>query len=174
MEEYAEYLKQYYTQPQVEGSNGNKSVPDLPVGTTFSESENIKQLRVFEGDTILEGRFGQSIRFGSSVVGSSGLNSWSKSSTAGTPITIIRNGQGEMVDLDKFKSITEDLNRDDSSIWLTSGQELQIDNFQRFPMKSFDRWRQAQSRPNTIKKLETVSNTRLGTSAIEQDNKALG
>ena len=43
----------------------------------------------------MEGRFGNSIRFGSTISGSHQMNNWSMETTKsiGNPITIIRNGQ---------------------------------------------------------------------------------
>ena len=46
---------------------------------------------------MIEGRFGNSIRFGSTISGSHQMNNWSMETTQsiGNPITIIRNGQTE-------------------------------------------------------------------------------
>ena len=63
----------------------------------FIEVENIRPLLPFEGDVLIEGRFGNSIRFGStSLPNIYNRNQWSIESTKetlGSPITIIRNGQ---------------------------------------------------------------------------------
>jgi len=139
LEEYKEYLKEYYTLPGYSGDN-QKALPKLPTGMTFIENEAIRQLRLFEGDTVIEGRFGQSIRFGSSVAISTKLNSWSTGS-AGSPITIIRNGQSSNLNKDVFSTTVENLNDDNSTIWLTSNQELHIDNIEKFPLRSFNRGR---------------------------------
>jgi len=66
---------------------------------------------------ILEGRFGNSIRFGSS--NPRGKNNWSENDSEGDPITIISNGQSG----DKSISI-ENINGDASSIYLTSNQNI--------------------------------------------------
>jgi hypothetical protein len=136
--EYSQFIKDYYTLPTLEGSNNDKDAPpSLPLGYEFFENSKIKTLRVFEGDSIIESRFGQSIRFGSTNASSKNLNSWSSGGNAGDPITIIRNGQGKNVSPDNFKTITEDLNLDNSSIYLTSGQIININNLDRFPLQSF-------------------------------------
>jgi hypothetical protein len=173
MEEYAEYVKEFYTKNQYSGNNpNNDSMPKLPLGYTFSELDNLKQLRIFEGDSIIESRFGQSIRFGSTVNGSSNLNDWSSEGPAGAPITIIRNGQGKIVDPDNFKTITENINRDNASIWLTSGQKIQIDNLDRFPKKSFDRYKTLiAERTQTATSNTTTS--KLSKSAAAQDNQSM-
>ena len=97
---------------------------EINLGDTFIERTNIHPLLPFEGDIIYEGRWGQSIRFGSTVSGSS--NNWSTSGTNGDPITIIRNGQGTQSN-EGWINITENINTDNSSIYLTSTQKLPIE-----------------------------------------------
>ena len=102
-------------------------------GNGFVELKNLSQLQPYLGDVIFEGRFGQSIRFGytprntkrtnSLVSGATIEPSWT-SPRPEAPITIIRNGVGFSRGYNKF--IVEDINRDDSSLYLTSQQKLQI------------------------------------------------
>lgn len=93
---------------------------------TFVEKENIKPLMPFMGDSLMEGRYGQSIRFGSTAKSQSEKkNNWSESGNNGDPILIIRNGQPEKLTDDRgWIPITEDLNKDLSSIYLTSKQKI--------------------------------------------------
>lgn len=135
MSEYSKFLNQYVNQPGYQGSavQGTK----LPLGYTFQEKETIKNLQPFEGDTILESRFGQSIRFGSTVPVMKNSNNWSNSGDNGDPITIIVNGQGKSSSLSKFDLLVEDINKDKSSIYLTSGQEINIEDINLFPLASF-------------------------------------
>jgi len=93
---------------------------------TFVEKENIKPLMPFMGDSLMEGRYGQSIRFGSTAKSQSEKkNNWSESGNNGDPILIIRNGQPEKLKDDRgWIPITEDLNKDLSSIYLTSYQKI--------------------------------------------------
>ena len=140
MEQYSEFLQNVYQQPGYEGSAVTQPAK-LPLGIYFEENDKVKTLKPFEGDSILEGRFGQSIRFGSSNAFRSGKDTWSQgiggfagtgntSNLAGSPITILINGQGRpaVENSDKFSTTVEDISRDDSSIYLTSGQVLRTLN----------------------------------------------
>lgn len=60
----------------------------------------------------MEGRFGQSLRFGSSE----GISA----------ITKIRNGQGEETS-EGWNTIEEDINLDKASIYLTSNQQVNLE-----------------------------------------------
>lgn len=93
---------------------------------TFVEKVNIKPLLPFMGDILMEGRYGQSIRFGSTAKSKSLKgNNWSSSGENGDPITIIRNGQPEKLNDDRgWIPYTEDTNKDLSSIYLTSKQKI--------------------------------------------------
>ena len=109
---------------QVLGGSPNKTTNEtieLKLGKTFIEQSNINPLKPFEGDHIIEGRFGNSIRFGATAPGP---NDWSTSGQTGDPITIIRNGQSDELDDRGWEPTTEDVNRDPSSIYLTSTQKL--------------------------------------------------
>jgi len=107
--------------------------PPHDFGNGFVELKNLSQLQPYLGDVIFEGRFGQSIRFGytprntkrtnSLVSGATIEPSWT-SPRPEAPITIIRNGVGFSRGYNKF--VVEDINRDDSSLYLTSQQKLQI------------------------------------------------
>jgi len=124
--QYEEYLKDFYQQPGYEGS-ATVDQAKLPLGVNFRENEKVKTIKPFEGDSIIEGRFGQSIRFGSSNSNRRNSDTWSLGTgieNANKPITIIVNGQGttSAKNADKFSTTIEDVSRDDSSIYLTSGQ----------------------------------------------------
>jgi hypothetical protein len=71
----------------------NSSELNNEYGKTFNIKDNIRSLISFEGDHILEGRWGNSIRFGSTVTNSNTQSPWSLSGNNGDPIIIIRNGQ---------------------------------------------------------------------------------
>jgi len=105
------------TEPDIQLNNGN-----IPLGDYTNEDKvmNTKNMLPFEGDMILEGRFGNSIRFGSSTP--KGKNNWSENDSEGDPITIISNGQTP-----QGSAAIEDINGDASSIYLTSNQN--INNF---------------------------------------------
>jgi len=134
--EMSQFYSDYATKPQYQGSAN--TAPEFPKGYTFTESEKIRSLTNFEGDSIIEGRFGQSIRFGSTVTKFKGYNSWSDKGDNGSPITIIRNGQGAVTNpQDKFSSTVEDINTDAASIYMTSGQKIILDDLNNFPMNSY-------------------------------------
>jgi hypothetical protein len=97
---------------------------EIFLGDTFIEEPNIHPLLPFEGDLIYEGRWGNSIRFSSTVTGSS--NDWSVTGSNGDPITIIRNGQNPNIPTDGWVPTVENINGDLSSIYLTSTQKLPL------------------------------------------------
>ena len=115
------------------GNNKDKKSP------SFDENQNIYPLQHYEGDYLLEGRFGQSIRLGRTV--DKNINEYSAAPTwkrgigkNGDPIIIIRNGQKLLSNTSTLpirksggtinRFITEDINYDDSSIYFTSNQEI--------------------------------------------------
>jgi hypothetical protein len=99
------------------------------VGGTFIERSNIHPLLAFAGDIITEGRWGNSIRFGSTAKTDSILygNNWSNTGEDGNPITIIRNGQPTDAREEGYLPIIEDINKDLSSIYLTSNQTIPLE-----------------------------------------------
>jgi len=110
---------------------------EIYLGQTFIERSNIHPLLPFEGDFIQEGRWGNSIRFGSTV--NNKQNNWSTTGINGDPITILRNGQRESVSglsstgfvtniiEEGWVPITEDINKDLSSIYSTSTQNIPLE-----------------------------------------------
>ena len=98
------------------------------LGKYFQEALNIKPLLPYEGDYIIEGRFGNSIRLGSTNIGEDipdeNINNWSSTGNTGDPITIIRNGQSNELDDKGWVPTIEDINDDLTSLYLTSNQQL--------------------------------------------------
>jgi hypothetical protein len=73
----------------------------------------------------VEGRYGNSLRFSSTS--KFGLkNNWSNYQAFNAPITILRNGQKIDFKQDPWVNISEDINTDFSSIYLTSNQQIQL------------------------------------------------
>jgi hypothetical protein len=96
-------------------------------GGKFVERVNIHPILPFTGDNIFEGRFGNSIRLGSTVKSKSQFqNNWSTSGNEGDPITIIRNGQPSNSSDKGWLPTVEDINNDLSSIYITSTQKIPI------------------------------------------------
>jgi hypothetical protein len=104
----------------------------LELGNTFIERGYIHSLVPYEGDMIYEGRWGNSIRFGSTIKTKApavfGLNNWSQGpGESGDPITIIRNGQPSNENKTAgYLPIVENINNDLSSIYLTSTQTIPL------------------------------------------------
>jgi hypothetical protein len=96
---------------------------EIFLGKTFKERSNIHPLLPFEGDILYEGRWGNSIRLGSTVPNTS--NNWSSTGQSGDPIVIIRNGQGIQTQEGWIPTI-EDINNDESSIYFTSTQKIPL------------------------------------------------
>ena len=113
---------------EAESGLNNRGVnnEELKLGQYFKEKTNIKPLIPYEGDLILEGRFGNSIRFGSTNNSDniSNPNNWSDLGNTGDPITIIRNGQSNNLDEKGFIPTVENIGEDASNIYLTSNQRI--------------------------------------------------
>jgi hypothetical protein len=97
---------------------------EINLGNTFVERSNIHPLLPFEGDVIYEGRWGNSVRIGSTVKNSP--NTWSSIGTNGDPILILRNGQGKQTE-EGWLPVVENINNDESSIYLTSTQNIPLE-----------------------------------------------
>ena len=93
----------------------------IKFGEYFKERQDINPLKPFEGDYIIEGRFSNTIRLGST----GGTSPWSSVGEQGSPIMILRNGQGETYP-NAWQLITEDIDNDASSIYLTSNQKINL------------------------------------------------
>ncbi len=110
----------YSANSDVSSFSGNTSSneSEILLGEYFQENINIPSLMPFEGDRILSGRYGNSIRFGATT--EKDINNWSEKGTVGEPILIFR--------VDKktsnTKYIIEDINNDDASIYITDGQSI--------------------------------------------------
>jgi len=116
----------YYTLINLWNSVQQNSQPantNANLGITFVENSNIRSLLPFEGDYIIQGRQGGSIRFSSTTKLYSDKNEWSSIGNEDSPIAIITNG----LKFDPKKSYyVEQINKDDSSLYLTSTQQLPL------------------------------------------------
>jgi hypothetical protein len=170
MDEYAKFLQQY---DNIEGYSGNEvQGAPLPLGYTFQENQKVRNLQPFEGDTILQARFGQSIRFGSTVPALKRDNTWSNSGNNGDPITIILNSQRQENPGLKFNNIVENINKDGSAIYMTSTQEIFLEDVNNFPLNSFNVPITPVSQPVVRTQPLPISNEVLSPS--EQDQSSLG
>ena len=92
---------------------------NLLAGT--QEQSTINPLQANPGDTILEGRLGQSIRFGGNKGAVEGIVD---DSNSGKPITVVSNGQ---IQTDNGNDlIQEDIDKDYNSIYLVSDHKVQL------------------------------------------------
>ena len=125
------YFKEYYYIQKI-NSNSSVNFNFLPGFSThhvgaksitnpnikdFKPDGRIRQLQAEEGDITFNGRFGQSIRFGSNIVNLGG-NKYG-------PNILMRAGQGELPTI-KDKPVNEDINLDGSSIWITTDQRVKL------------------------------------------------
>ena len=111
------------------GVPSKKKDTKTTIDPTFGERLDVRPVQPYSGDLIIEGRWGQSIRFGSSIddrreypvptYWKTGLGA------VGNPILIISNGNvANKVKTNHFISENPDL--DDASIWMTSGQSVKF------------------------------------------------
>jgi hypothetical protein len=109
----AEYSKVQNT--GISRSNTQDNTELSKLGDYFEPQPNIHKLKLYEGDTLLESRFGQSIRF-------SGYNNGDNEFS---PTITIRNGEsGESLSKQIGASTEEDINKDNNIIFLGSGNSL--------------------------------------------------
>jgi len=114
--------------PGLSSNLSQEDIDKIKPGKTFTK-QNISPLQPFEGDTIIEGRFGNSIRFGSSIDQSIKLPlnyyhkkpTWFTPGNYSDPIIILSNGH---INLSGKEFVVEDIEQDKSSLYLTSTQQL--------------------------------------------------
>lgn len=91
--------------------NSNSSQQNVSLGKTFKEKSNINTIQPFEGDIIYEGRFGTTLRFGSSV------------SNTDPILKLVNNHNFNAKSLEPY---SENINQDGSSIYISSSQLIPI------------------------------------------------
>lgn len=112
---------------------------DSYLGRYFRANHHIRPLKHYEGDTIIESRFGSSVRFGcyednpTFDIGTSEGDGESYDDNRGNPMILIRNRQRPLkpaTENDEENeriyqhTILEDINNDGSSIQITSGKTI--------------------------------------------------
>jgi hypothetical protein len=103
--------------------NSQPANDNASLGLTFVENPNIRTLLPFEGDHIIQGRQGNAIRFSSTTKLFNNLNEWSSVGNDDSPITVITNGFNYNP---SERYHIEQINKDASSIYLTSTQQLPL------------------------------------------------
>jgi len=122
---------------------------DIDLGAEWINNKQINPLYSYLGDYLIEGRFNNSIRLGSTIRKST--NNWSNSGNEGDPIIILRNSHLNS-GLDPWIPQNEDINKDDSSIYITSTQKIPLKAsnetyrsiIQKEPVKSISEYDQSQ------------------------------
>jgi hypothetical protein len=121
----------------VQGQNPGERPNDKDqIGRSFKEPKKVLNVQIYEGDDIFEGRFGQSLRFGTTVKGETGhyaeKPTWDGPKN-NDPLIIMRvkkpDGGGQNTSSNQGLSASnkytiEDIDKDDSSIYLTTNQKL--------------------------------------------------
>ena len=119
----------------VDGNVQNNELPDfipengipIPLGNYFKRNNLLRRLKPYEGDLIIQSRFGSSIRFGSTINNTFVKNpllqnKWSNEGNIGDPITIITNGIKE----------NEDYVMVSHKIWMIFNDQYGGDNIKRY------------------------------------------
>jgi hypothetical protein len=127
---------------------------EIKLGNTFKEKINIKNIQPYEGDVVYEGRWGQSLRLGSTVNNSPIPNPWSRVGNNGDPLLILRTGQyadGK----DPWIPQVEDINKDISSIYATSTQNIPIE----VSSKNYNSYKSAPTSPDKFTGEQIILNS---------------
>lgn len=114
--------------PGLSNGTSQQDIDKTKPGKTFTK-QSISPLQPYEGDLIVEGRFGNSIRFGSSIDLSGKLPAdyyhknptWFTGGNYADPIIILSNGRENLTGKE---FVVEDIETDASSLYLTSTQQL--------------------------------------------------
>ena len=125
------YPQWYYMLPIAVSSNINNNIlptvnEELVLDEKFEEENyKVSPLQPYRGDLMMEGRFGNSIRFSSTIDFKddySESGNW-RGNNNGDPILILSNGRNYKEDK---QFVTEDINTDKSSLYLTSTQKIPL------------------------------------------------
>lgn len=128
----------FYLPPLNVFKNPNSNAVSIPTEENYSPSfasspqisypsyikANIHPLFPYTYDVLFEGSFGSSLRFGSTNRSQVNPNPWSDSGEEYSPITILSNGHDPSNTSIGYIPTVENINRDLSSIYLTSNQKL--------------------------------------------------
>jgi hypothetical protein len=116
-----------WNSPQFNGLFIDENKQLLEDYRSFTQNDDFRGVQPFAGDNIIEGRFGNSIRFGSTnKLGSKDLSPWSTNPNEleNNPIVILSNEHNFKISgSDMF---VEDINWDGSSLYLTSKQSIPL------------------------------------------------
>ena len=97
---------------------------NIKLGNYIDELPVVNPLLPFEGDVILNSRWGAGLRFSSTFKFNEGENFWSYTGKTGDPLTLLVNGY--KFPTDSTNPYVENINSDASSLYLTSTQVIPI------------------------------------------------
>lgn len=145
----------------LESKNIDESPDSDTPGYGYKVNQKIRPLYPYNGDTIIQSRLGSSIRLSGAK---SPFNPITVDSNTNKPFTIISNGH---IEKDENKELyIENINRDDSSIYMTSDHTIPLE-------QSRDKYAGARNRPvnaNTYKGKQIILNSgRLYFNSTEED-----
>lgn len=104
-----------YSETKTTGTPNQKPIQQKSKESSYEVNEKIHYLKPKEGDTIITGRVGQSIRFSEFFLTNDGKTS--------SPSIFIRNKQNPELDTKPIgELVEEDINKDGSSIYITSNK----------------------------------------------------
>lgn len=125
-----EFVDYYISTVNIWNNNINQ-LPDpaedqeeVDLGYEFNQNISIKPLHPFHGDSIIEGRHGQGLRF---TGAKSPKNPFTNKNNAGKPLTLLVNGLRPVDQETPELFSIEDINKDDSSIYLTSDHIIPLE-----------------------------------------------
>ena len=144
--DYNDQVNQTPTASEISSQGPNTEPGNFNFGGTqpFVEQSNLNPLQPFAGDVIFEGRWGQSIRFGQTILinndkfSTKGGSLWPGSGKKnGSPITIFTNNRKRV---SGFAHSLEDIDTDGTSIYLTSDQNISVGDIKksRYPLSSYN------------------------------------
>lgn len=105
-------------------------IDENPLGNYFKDMEEVSRLKHWEGDKIIQGRSGQTIRFGTAWLDPSIYsNGFQSLENDQSPNIIIRVGpynQAAKTTDNRYGRVVEDINNDKTSIWMTTDQAVDL------------------------------------------------
>ena len=112
--------------PGISDSLSQEKIDQIKPGKNF-DRKSVSPLQPYEGDLIIEGRWGNSIRF-SSTIDLTGPQDhynipvpWKGANAQGAPLIVLSNGRKN---LPNKQFVSEDIQNDNSSLYLTSTQTI--------------------------------------------------
>jgi hypothetical protein len=93
------------------------------LGIDYPDVSNIRPIQQFQGDTLYQGKQSSAIRFSTTKLANRDKNEWSEIGNSADPIIILTNGFNY---INNNKKSIEKINKDLSSIYLTSTQKIPL------------------------------------------------